>query len=100
MSKLTKADRHQVYKDALAYFMKHYFGKKRWGSGLCFCIGEVIPPVKYTADIGTLFPEFRKQKPAATQNIYWWNFDAAGDAARKKVLKQCIRLTAPIKRTK
>lgn len=84
---LTKAQRHEIYKRALVAFdHQPYY--------LCFVLLDAggIPGPSQVAQ--RAFPELVRCKPE-TAGFAWWKRNKQGHAARRKVLLQMIRMTAP-----
>lgn len=91
MKKPTKAERHQIYKDALIIFEDGY------SIGLCSAIHRSL---SYdTLNWGpygcmSFFPELWKRKPIGVKkDDYWWK---VGDKiSRIRILKECIEESTP-----
>lgn len=93
--KLTKAQRHGYYKEALASDEELNY------NGICDKMA-----VLFERDFGGFFdcghvppllPEFAKFKTTDADG-WWWPLDEDGLKERKKVLRACIRETMPKKR--
>ena len=98
MKKLTKKQRHEVYKEALIVYNNHS------GFGLCFAIDKALHEFDFTCDEGLIYPglspyrfmksypEIHKHKPIALfTGGYWW--DKSDRKSRIEVLKQTIKET-------
>lgn len=97
--KLTKAQRHVYYKLALQEYELR-------PSYLCGVLRYVMKEYVHLDDVAELFPELKKRKPTKTANgghlkvwTTWWP-RYIGYRERPKVLRACIRETAPKKRKK
>lgn len=90
--KLTKAQRHKYYKEALKQLSPD--------EGICCILSYVVLGCSNHITIVKYFPELIKFKPPNTMNyVYWFGWpDMDTYEERKKVLRQCIRETSPKKR--
>jgi hypothetical protein len=90
--KLTKAQRHEIYNGAL------HLLEDGSSDFICCAISRFNEgnwPKK------TQFPEFYKKEPKEKPKdgtTKWWPLDDSGFEERKRVLRACIRETAPKKR--
>lgn len=98
--KLTKAQRHKYYKGALNQLAYP-------SQAICeelFSVMEDSPEINflelpYCWEIANMFPELLRKEPVGRERgLFWWPKTEKGLSARKKVLRACIRETAPKKR--
>ena len=95
MSTFTKKQRHQIYKAALKAFDD---GKLE--TGLCKLFSKYTD-AGFAAYHGGL-PEFNAARPDVNDRSfpYDWTLTGPGNAARRRCLLKCIRMSAPMKRKK
>lgn len=100
MKKLTKAQRHNVYTEALKLFLV----KCNYGNniGLCDVLSNALDKLKYNQafcvpydpfECPEDFPEIIKHKPETALIVFWW--DIEDTEVRIRVLKQAIQETTP-----
>lgn len=93
--KLTKAQRHELYKAVLK--------ENDLSDGICIDLAHFVRqsgyPNFYIDGISSTFPELMKHKPIDAQ-VYWFPDTVNGKKQRIEVLKQCIRETSPKKKSK
>jgi hypothetical protein len=95
--KLTKSQRHKYYKKALESFLVE-------PEFLCVILKGFLDTDYCTSmlmyDVQGSFPELLKRKPEGV-GMFWWGIQIMhkeGITPRLKVLRACIRETAPNKR--
>lgn len=96
MKKPTKAQRHAIYKKAMAELPSAEF--------ICIAIqwATLCGWDPYQPDFFIAFPEVLEQKPESKRAGYggvWWNLNKKGAEARRRALQRCIDMTAPRKKT-
>jgi len=99
MKKPTKAQRHQIYKDAILYLTN----KNRQSLGICSAIYRALSDDKAkfwdSYEHMSYFPEVLRRKPENITNMtYWWV--VPNIKIRIKVLEECIEETTPKTRKK
>lgn len=100
--KLTKAQRHKVYKEAKRIHIDsegkrpHFFLCCAIRSAMCILFDESPNDV----EILNWFPEFASKKPVITDSFStaWWKRNE--HESRIKAINKCIRETAPKRRKK
>jgi hypothetical protein len=101
MKKPTKAQRHRIYKGALAQM--EWERDKGWRYFVCCAIDTAcfaeLQDFPERENMEDLFPEFMSCKPKNADYTWWPNTDK-GNAARFAAIRKCIRLTTPAPRKK
>lgn len=87
---LTKEERHEIYKRALEWLIKHKQGGDIYGQhGLCLLL--LIKPIgRFELED---FPEVLAHKPEVVKGC-WWPIDI-DDPNRERVLRDAIEKTKP-----
>lgn len=92
MKKYTKAQRHEIYTEALRLFQSGF------SNYLCICIRQSFD-TESCEPISLLdFPEFAAKKPTGThEESVWWNEETSemDHYVRVRVMKECIEETKP-----
>jgi hypothetical protein len=94
--KLTKAQRHKIYKRCL----NECLDCKKSGSlfYICWALAQAIGGNYHSGTVDyDIFPEFMSKKPTEETSHSAW-FGSEDYDSRIKVLRACIRQTAPKKR--
>lgn len=98
MKEFTKARRHQIYKDALEWYLENNTEGDPRNTGICFAIKVVITcsaPSPYERNLH-YYPEVMNQCPSSKKMYglgYW--FPVTRTKKRIAILKKAIKLSAP-----
>lgn len=89
---MTKKERNKIYRKALKVF-----NPDTGYRFLCTIFREILNDLQYpSSPVRLLLPEFGKYKPRKKfkdGTLKWWSDDEEGYKERKRVLKECIKLT-------
>lgn len=98
MKRISKERRHQIYKDALEWYLRNNTEGDGRNTGICFAIRVVITcsdPSPYEKSLH-YYPEIMSQCPSSKKmyGIGYW-FPPSCTKKRISILKKAIKLSAP-----